>query len=89
VAITAANDRLWTMGLDRPSLTRITFESENARPVWSPDGRWIAYTSNESGRYDVYVRPFPGLGQKQLVSVDGGMEPRCRGDGREILLSSW
>jgi Tol biopolymer transport system component len=50
----------------------------------SPDGRWVAYTSNESGTGEVYVRPFPtGEGQWK-VSVKGGMEPRWRGDGREL-----
>jgi len=43
-----------------------------ASPEFSPDGRWIAYTSNESGRFEVYVRPFPGPGGKWQVSTDGG-----------------
>ena len=176
VTITAANDSLWSMEFDRPSLTRITYEAENAFPIWSPDGtrlalgrhrggearqlftmpsdgsttpqrlhasfrneephswtregdllaftraeptgndiwvvnmtgelkprpllatrfnetnprfspdgRWIAYTSDESGRVEVYVRPFPGPGQKRLVSSDGGTEPRWRADGRELF----
>src|SRR5262249_22704215 len=52
----------------------------------SPDGRWMAYTSDESGQYEVYVRPFPsGLGRWQ-VSTSGGREPRWRrGDGRELF----
>lgn len=51
----------------------------------SPDGRWIAYSSNESGRYEVFVRPFPaGPGQWQ-VSVGGGIEPKWRRDGRELF----
>jgi eukaryotic-like serine/threonine-protein kinase len=174
--IVAANDSLWTMDIDRAALTRITFEAENSRPVWSPDGerlavtryrggeprrlfvmpadgatapellrdsdgrpenseswsrdgilafvriepagsdiwvvdvdgkrearpflatrfnefhprfspdgRWIAYVSDESGRPEVYVRPFPGPGQKRLVSSDGGTDPRWRGDGREMF----
>ncbi|HKD10757.1 MAG TPA: protein kinase, partial [Thermoanaerobaculia bacterium] len=41
-------------------------------PEFSPDGQWIAYTSNESGRFEVYVRPFPGPGGKWQVSTDGG-----------------
>ena len=52
---------------------------------FSPDGEWIAYTSNEGGRDNVYVRPFPGSGQPMRVStVDGGSQPRWRGDGREL-----
>ena len=174
--VTAANDSLWTIEIGRPSLTRITYEAENAFPVWSPDGtrlaigrhrggqprqlyvmpsdgstppaqlhqssrneapyawtrtgdlmalvrsdatgndiwlasmtgepkprpwlatrfnetnpqfspdgRWLAYTSDESGQTEVYVRPFPGPGQKRLVSSEGGTEPRWRRDGREIF----
>jgi len=41
---------------------------------FSPDGHWLAYISNESGRYEVYVQPFPGPGGKQQISTDGGAE---------------
>ena len=44
-------------------------------PMFSPDGRWLAYFSNESGRYEVYVRPFPGPGGKWQISTDGGTYP--------------
>jgi serine/threonine protein kinase/Tol biopolymer transport system component len=54
-------------------------------PSFSPDGRWVAYGSNESGRWEVYVEPFPGPGRKWQVSVDGGAWPVWRGDGQEIL----
>jgi Tol biopolymer transport system component len=43
---------------------------------FSPDWRWVAFQSNESGRYEVYVQPFPGPGGKSLVSTGGGIEPR-------------
>jgi serine/threonine protein kinase/Tol biopolymer transport system component len=176
VTVIAANDSLWLTDFDRPSFTRITFESENSRAVWSPDGnrialarhqggeprqvyvmpadgsasperlrqseraevpdswtangnllaftrsepsgldvwvlemtgtraarpvltsrfnevhprfspdgQWLAYASDESGQFEVYVRPFPGPGSKRLVSIGGGTEPRWRGDGREIF----
>src|SRR4029077_15085112 len=52
---------------------------------FSSDGRWIAYTSNESGRDEVYVRPFPKAGGKWLVSTGGGSQPRWRADGNEIF----
>lgn len=51
----------------------------------SPDGRWMAYTSDESGAFEVYVRPFPASGGKWQVSIDGGAEPKWRQDGREIF----
>jgi len=54
------------------------------RGRFSPDDRWVAYTSDESGRVQVYVQPFPATGAKWQVTVDGGGEPRWRGDGREL-----
>jgi Tol biopolymer transport system component len=51
----------------------------------SPDGRWMAYISNESGRGEVYVQPYPGPGGKWQVSVDGGSEPMWNRDGRELF----
>ena len=50
----------------------------------SPDGRWLAYVSNESGREDVYVQSFPGNANRVQVSSGGGVMPRWRGDGREL-----
>lgn len=54
----------------------------------SPDGRWIAYTSNESGRDEVYVQTFPDPGGKWQVSTRGGSDPVWRGDGRELYYLS-
>jgi Tol biopolymer transport system component len=51
----------------------------------SPDGRWLAYTSNESGRNEVYVRPFPSGDAKTQISIEGGLEPVWRSDGRELF----
>ena len=51
----------------------------------SPDGRWIAYESNESGAGEIYVQPFPGPGPKTRVSLDGGTTPRWSKDGRELF----
>ena len=56
-------------------------------PALSPDGRWLAYTSNESGNNEVYVRPFPNTnGGRWQVSNGGGSEPRWSADGREIFF---
>jgi serine/threonine-protein kinase len=52
---------------------------------FSPDGRWIAYISDVSGRYEVYVRPYPGPGGQWQISTDGGEEPVWSRDGREIF----
>jgi eukaryotic-like serine/threonine-protein kinase len=55
---------------------------------FSPDGRWIAYRSNESGRPEVYVQAFPGPGSKVRVSTDGGTEPRWNPNGKELFYIS-
>jgi hypothetical protein len=51
----------------------------------SPDGRWVAYQSNESGVVQIYVRPFPGPGDQWQVSTAGGSQPRWRTDGKELF----
>ena len=63
-------------------------ESEVTRtyPQISPDGRQLAYTSDETGREEVYVQPFPVRGDKQQVSVGGGEEPRWSSDGRQLFF---
>ena len=54
-------------------------------PVFSPDGRYVAYVSSESGRSEIYVRPFPEGGGKWQVSINGGTQPRWRRDGKELF----
>ena len=54
-------------------------------PAFSPDGHWIAYNSNESGRSVVYVRPFPGPGGKWQISTSGGEMPTWAKNGRELF----
>lgn len=54
-------------------------------PQLSPDGRWLAFTSDESGRLEVYVRPVATRGSKWRVSIDGGCQPRWRADGKELF----
>jgi len=51
----------------------------------SPDGKWVAYASNDSGEWEIYVTTFPGAQGKWQVSPGGGTEPRWRGDGKEIF----
>ena len=57
-------------------------------PEFSPDGRWMAYASDESGRWEVYVRPFPGPGGKWLISQQGGAEPLWARNGKQLFYSS-
>jgi Tol biopolymer transport system component len=51
----------------------------------SPDGQWLAYSSLKTGRYEVYVRRFPGPGQEQQISTNGGAHPRWTANGRELV----
>jgi eukaryotic-like serine/threonine-protein kinase len=55
---------------------------------FSPDGRWLAYVSDESGRPEIYVQPYPGPGGKWQVSADGGTEPVWNRNGRELFYRS-
>jgi len=57
-------------------------------PEASPDGRWIAYVSNETGRAEVDIRPASGSFEQWQVSTTGGQQPRWRGDGRELYFVS-
>jgi Tol biopolymer transport system component len=58
---------------------------DEAEGQFSPDGRWVAYASNESGPVELYVRPFSGPGGKWQVSTGGGNQPRWRPDGKELF----
>ena len=55
---------------------------------FSPDGRWLAYVSDESGRAEVYVQPYPGPGGKWQISIEGGTEPIWNRNGRELFYRS-
>jgi Tol biopolymer transport system component len=57
-------------------------------PEFSPDGRWLAYGSDVSGRFEVYLRPYPGPGPVEPVSVDGGWSPAWHPNGRELFFVS-
>ncbi|HEY3191510.1 MAG TPA: protein kinase, partial [Solirubrobacterales bacterium] len=78
---------LWAMPLSgelKPwPIVRTRFNEYQAR--LSKDGRWMAYTADESGRAEVYVRPFPGSEDKWLISTGGGASPCWRADGRELF----
>ena len=58
------------------------------QPQFSPDGKWLAYTSNESGRNEVYVRPFPGPGGKWQISTNGGGDPLWSRTGPELFFAT-
>ncbi len=57
-------------------------------PDFSPDGRWIAYQSDDTGRFEIYVRPYPGPGPPIRISEAGGLWPRWATDGRTLYYRS-
>jgi Tol biopolymer transport system component len=79
---------VWALPLsgDRKPIPVLQTPFREVEAVFSPDGRWIAYNSDESGRSEVYVTPFPGPGRKWQVSASGGTLPRWSGTGREIFF---
>ena len=89
VATGLRNYQLWILDTkgDRRATPFVT-EGNNSDSRFSPNGRWIAYASDESGTSEVYVRAFPGPGGKWQVSTAGGSSPRWRGDGRELFYTS-
>jgi hypothetical protein len=69
---------------DRKPFPFVSTPFDEQQGVFSPDGRWVAYQSDESGRYEIYVRPFPGPGGQAQASAGGGHSPRWRADGKEL-----
>ncbi len=78
---------LWV--LPRETKVPFVFLKTEANELWgqfSPDGRWIAYQSNETGRYEIYVRPFSSPGGPIPISTAGGVYPRWSRDGKELYF---
>jgi Tol biopolymer transport system component len=77
---------LWILAMtgERKPRTVVQTVGDQFGGEFSPDGRWLAYESNESGRLDVYVQPFPDAGGKWQVSIAGGAQPRWGRDGKEL-----
>ncbi len=78
---------LWVLPLsgDRKPTPFLRTEFNESQGQFSPDGRWMAYSSNESGRVEVYVQAFPASGGKWQISTAGGSYPRWRRDGKELF----
>ena len=78
---------IWTLSLDSDA-EPVPFqqtEADETLPAFSPDGRWIAYQSDISGRYEVYLMAFPGRGGRYQVSAEGGTNPRWNPNGAELF----
>jgi Tol biopolymer transport system component len=78
---------IWVLPLsgDRKPFNFLQTEASEAAGQLSPDGRWMAYTSDESSLFEVYVRSFPSGGGQRLVSTNGGIGPYWRRDGKELF----
>jgi eukaryotic-like serine/threonine-protein kinase len=78
---------IWALPLtgDRKPFPVVQTAFEDAHPQFSPDSRWIAYQSNETGQFEIYLQPFPGPGERQRISTAGGAQVRWRRDGRELF----
>jgi eukaryotic-like serine/threonine-protein kinase len=78
---------LWTLPVDAPGqgVPLLTTSADERQAKLSPDMRWMAYSSNETGRHEVYVRRFPGGESKWQVSTGGGVQPEWRHDRRELF----
>jgi eukaryotic-like serine/threonine-protein kinase len=77
---------IWVLSAgDRKTRAVIHTAANEMTPEFSPDGRWLAYVSNESGRHEVYVQPYPGPGERHLISTNGGEQPAWSGNSRELF----
>jgi serine/threonine-protein kinase len=77
---------IWVLRLsDRKAQPFLRTQFNESVPQFSPDGHRLAYVSDESGRWEVYVQPYPGPGGKWQISTEGGMEPTWNPNGRELF----
>ena len=84
---TKSGTDIWVLPLsgDRKPAPLLHSDFNESQGHFSPDGRWIAYVSDESGRREVYVQAFPLSGAKWQISTEGGNHPRWRRDGKELF----
>jgi Tol biopolymer transport system component len=76
---------MFATGADRKPIPFLQTQYSEHLARFSPDGRWLAHVSDESGTNEVYVRTFPASDFKRRVSTNGGTDPRWRGDGKELF----
>ena len=76
---------LWTLNPGEEPKRFLSTPFTERGAVFSPDGQWVAYASNETGRSEIYVTPYPGPGAKITISTEGGRSPLWPGDGRELF----
>jgi eukaryotic-like serine/threonine-protein kinase len=80
---------IWVLRLgDRKPQPFLRTRFNEAAARFSPDGHWLAYISDESGRFEIYVQPYPGPGGKWQISTEGGTEPVWNRNGQELFYRS-
>jgi eukaryotic-like serine/threonine-protein kinase len=80
---------IWVLRLkDRKAEPFLRTPADERAPRFSPDGHWLTYVSNESGRFEIYVQPYPGPGGKWQISTEGGTEPVWNPNGHELFYRS-
>jgi Tol biopolymer transport system component len=82
-----SSGNLWALPLfgDQKPVPVVQMNLNGGQGRFSPDGHWIAYAADESGKPQIYVQSFPTTGGKWMVSIDGGIQPRWRQDGKELF----
>ena len=83
----SATSAIGEIAIERPSDVRVLVKGDSPSAV-SPNGHWMAYQSNESGRTEIYVERYPELGSRQPISTSGGRLPLWSPNGRELFFSS-
>ena len=80
---------IWILDLERDTLTRLTFGKDDGNPVWSPDGKHVAYQSSQAGSYNLYLRASDGSGsEERLTSDQDSSAPKCfTPDGKQLLFT--
>jgi len=71
-------------GKDRKPRVIVNTRFDESLAQFSPDGRWVAYQTNDSSRFEIVVQAFPDPNGRPQVSTNGGIEPRWRADGKEL-----
>src|SRR6266404_3982964 len=82
----AMNIQVLPLAGNRKLLSPFDDNFRHLTPMISPDSKWLAYVSDESGHEEIYVQPFPGPGPRTRLTSGGGIMPRWRGDGRELFF---